>query len=277
MPIEFGGKIMHITITGNLGSGKSTICKLLENKYNFTIYSTGKVQRELAREMNISTLEMNKLMCCDPKYDTMIDDATARISRENRDKDIIFDSRLAWNFVEQSFKVFLAVDLDIAAERVHNDNRGKEEEYKDVNEAKMMLLERAKTEDKRYRDMYNLEYFNYSNYNLVIDSTYCTPETIGEIILSEAKNFYKLWKQFDGDFKDFSYHKTLFSPERLYKNKLTDLEKEKIIKNYKPSSYYIGEHIVVKKEEETYTVIEGIEEIKEAIYHKIPYVSVTLL
>lgn len=268
---------MHITITGNLGSGKSTICKLLEDKYKFTIYSTGKVQRELAREMNISTLEMNKLMCCDPKYDTMIDDTTARISRENRDKDIIFDSRLAWNFVEQSFKVFLAVDLDIAAERVHNDNRGKEEEYKDVNEAKEMLLERARTEDKRYRDMYNLEYFNYSNYNLVIDSTYCTPEMIGEIIISEAKNFYQLLREYEGEFKDFSYHKILFAPERLYKNALTDFEKEEIIKNSQSSSYYIGEHIVVKKEEETYTVIEGMEEIKEAIFQKIPYVLVTLV
>ena len=115
---------MHITITGNLGSGKSTICKILEDKYGFSIYSTGKVQRELAREMNLTTLEMNKLMCSDPKYDTMIDDTTARISRENKGKKIIFDSRLAWNFVVQSFKVFLQVSLDVAANRVINDNRG---------------------------------------------------------------------------------------------------------------------------------------------------------
>ena len=56
---------MHITITGNLGSGKSTICKILEDKFGFEIYSTGKVQRELARQMNMTTLEMNQLMCSD--------------------------------------------------------------------------------------------------------------------------------------------------------------------------------------------------------------------
>ena len=48
---------MHITITGNLGSGKSTICKLLNEKYQFEIYSTR--SRELARQMNMTTLELN--------------------------------------------------------------------------------------------------------------------------------------------------------------------------------------------------------------------------
>ena len=106
---------MHITITGNLGSGKSTIARIISEKYNFEIYSTGKVQRELAKQMNLSTLELNQLMMSDRKYDKMIDDATARISRENKDKNIIFDSRLAWHFVEYSFKVFVSVSLDVAA------------------------------------------------------------------------------------------------------------------------------------------------------------------
>jgi cytidylate kinase len=107
--IERGILFMHITITGNLGSGKSTICRLLNEKYHFEVYSTGKVQRELATQMGMTTLELNQLMCSDKKYDKMIDDETARISRENKDKDIIFDSRLAWHFVEHSFKVFVSV------------------------------------------------------------------------------------------------------------------------------------------------------------------------
>ena len=115
---------MHITITGNLGSGKSTVGKLLSEKYGFEIYSTGKVQRELARQMNLSTLELNQLMMSDRKYDHMIDDETARISRENKDKNIIFDSRLAWHFVEESYKVFVSVNLDVAAERIMKDQEG---------------------------------------------------------------------------------------------------------------------------------------------------------
>lgn len=268
---------MHITITGNLGSGKSTICKIMENEYGFTIYSTGKVQRELARELGITTLEMNKLMCNDPKYDTMIDDTTARIGRENKEQNIIFDSRLAWNFVEQSFKVFLAVSIDVAATRVMGDNRGQEEQYKTLKEAKALLLERARTEDIRYRDMYGLEYFNYSNYNLVIDSTHSSTEIIAKIIIEEAKKFYELLENYKGDFKTFSYHKTLLSPRRLLKEELTNEESENKEQLWNPSSYYIGEHILVKKEVEEYSVVDGMEEVKRAALSHIPYVSVTIV
>ena len=90
---------------------------------------------------------MNELMCSDPKYDNMIDDATTRTARENLDKDIIFDSRLAWNFVEKSFKVFVSVSLNAAADRVFKDtNRGSVEEYSSVLEAKDKLRARAETE-----------------------------------------------------------------------------------------------------------------------------------
>ena len=186
---------MHITLTGNLGSGKSTICKILRDKYGFEVYSTGTVQRQLAQEMNLTTLEMNQLMCSDRKYDTMIDDATARISRENKDKNIVFDSRLAWNFVEQSFKVFLSVSLDVAANRVMNDSRGAVESYENVEEAKELLSKRAMTENERYKQIYNLEYFNFENYDLVLDSTYATPDEIVETLLREAKKYEEAVRQ----------------------------------------------------------------------------------
>ena len=73
---------MHITLTGNLGSGKSTVCRLLEAKYGFEVFSTGKVIRSIADDMGISVLEMNELMSKDSKYDHMIDDRTAAISRD---------------------------------------------------------------------------------------------------------------------------------------------------------------------------------------------------
>lgn len=268
---------MHITITGNLGSGKSTICKILQDQYGFEIYSTGKVQREIAREMNITTLEMNQLMCSDRKYDTMIDDATARISRENRDKNIIFDSRLAWHFVEQSFKVFLSVSLDVAADRVKNDDRGIEEKYSSVEEAKKLLAARAETEDKRYKDMYNLDYFNFSNYNLVIDSTCCTPEKISSIIMKEAKNFYEIMK----DNKEFTTEnqkikKALISPSRLYKDTITEADKHhltELMKKYKDQDY-IDNEILVKKDGDNFSILEGKDEVLAAILSNTPFVSI---
>ena len=53
---------MHITLTGNLGSGKSTLSKILEAEYGYEIFSTGKVIRKIAEEHGLSVLEMNELM-----------------------------------------------------------------------------------------------------------------------------------------------------------------------------------------------------------------------
>ena len=181
---------MHITLTGNLGSGKSTLSKILEKDYGFEVFSTGKIIREIAKEQGISVLEMNKLMKEDSKYDHMIDDTSARISREQKEKDILFDSRLAWNFVEESFKVFLSVSLDVATKRVMGDgSRGDVETYASLEECKNSLLERAAEEDKRYKDIYGIEYFNYSNYNLVLDSSDCEPEVLAKLLVEEAKKF----------------------------------------------------------------------------------------
>jgi CMP/dCMP kinase len=262
---------MHITITGNLGSGKSTICRLLNEKYHYEVYSTGKVQRELASQMNMTTLELNQLMCSDKKYDNMIDDATARISSENKDKDLIFDSRLAWHFVEHSFKVFVSVSLEVAAERVMNDQRGEVEKYSSVEEAKKLLAERAATEKVRYKDIYNLNYMDFSNYNLIVDSTYCTPDKIVEIILKEAREYYKNNKETS---------KMLVSPKRLIRseelreddeNRLKDL-----IQEYQKLEFSIDTTLLVKKYGDDYEVIEGLDEAKAAYLAEVPYVPVVL-
>lgn len=192
---------MHITLTGNLGSGKSTLSKILESQYGYEIFSTGKVIRQIASEHGVSVLEMNKLMEKDHKYDHEIDNTTARISRENPDKNILFDSRLAWNFVEKSFKVFLTVSLDVAATRVNADStRGGVENYESLEEAKKKLKERAEAEDKRYKDIYGIEYFNMSNYNLILDSTDCAPEILAQILKEEADAYEKAEKERKGTY-----------------------------------------------------------------------------
>jgi cytidylate kinase len=271
---------MHITITGNLGSGKSTVCKILRDQHGFEIYSTGTVQRELAKEFNLTTLEMNQLMCSDPKYDNMIDDATARISRENRHKNIIFDSRLAWHFVEQSFKVFLSVSLDVAAERVMNDSRGEVEKYTSLEEAKKLLAARAETEDKRYKELYSLDYFNFSNYNLVIDSTCTTPENIVSVILEEAKKFEAIMKEKDVfEPGNQGVNTILLSPLSLYPGEITKEEKEQaadLVKLRKENPEKRKKEILVKKIKNELNIIEGKEDVIAAVIAEESFVPVIL-
>ena len=101
-------------MTGNLGSGKSTISRIMTDEYGYEIYSTGKIQRELAEERGLTVLEMNKLMQQDHSFDNIIDDRTRQISIERKDG-IFFDSRLAWHFAVDTFKIFLSVSIDEAS------------------------------------------------------------------------------------------------------------------------------------------------------------------
>ncbi len=179
---------MHIAITGNLGSGKSTVAKTLRAKLGYEIYSTGTIQRGIAEEMGITTLALNQKLMTDPSLDYVIDDAVERISLEC--DNIIFDSRMAWHFAHNTFSVFIKVDLDEAARRIMNDDRGSVEKFATLDEAKASISERGRLERERFSVIYGVDYAAPENYDLVIDSTDATPEEIAETIIekySEAK------------------------------------------------------------------------------------------
>lgn len=174
---------MHIAITGKLGSGKSTVAKLLSEKLGYETYSTGSVQRQAAEKMGLTTLELNQKMMTDPAFDHVIDDAVTEISKE-RDH-IIFDSRMAWHFACNAFKVFISVDPDEAAKRVFSAGRGEVETYKTTEEAKSALLERGALERERFISIYGVDYTDPANYDLVLDSTHSSSEEIADLIIRE--------------------------------------------------------------------------------------------
>ena len=172
-----------------LGSGKSTICKIISEQKGYEIYSTGKIQRQVAAQKGITTLELNKIMLEYPELDSIIDNETVRISEESSDKTIIFDSRMAWFFVKNSFKIFLTVDPLVSAQRVIKADRGNVEGYVNIQEAKTKLIERAQAEHDRFIKIYNADYWNYCNYDLVLDATWHDPDTLASIILGYIDMF----------------------------------------------------------------------------------------
>jgi cytidylate kinase len=62
-----------ISITGDLGSGKSTVSDLLLKSLNYEYIYTGKIQREIARRYNMTTLELNQYSETHPEIDEEID------------------------------------------------------------------------------------------------------------------------------------------------------------------------------------------------------------
>lgn len=173
---------MHIAITGNLGSGKSTVAIKISEKLGFEIYSTGTVQRSAAEKMGITTLELNQRMMTDPSFDHVIDDAVTRISLEK--DNIIFDSRMAWHFAHNAFRVFIKVDIDEAARRVKEANRGNVESFATVEEAKASITERGNLERERFLAIYGVDYSDKNNYDLVVDSTEHTADEVADIVIA---------------------------------------------------------------------------------------------
>lgn len=177
-----------ITITGDLGSGKSAVSKILCTKTGFSYVSTGKIQRQLAAELGLDTLAMNLLADVDPSVDDRID--SVFISLGHDEIPYVVDSRLGWFFLPDSFKVYLTVSLDVAAERILQDaSRQQTEQYEGRQEAIAKLRARKQSENQRFLTKYGADSTNLNNFDLVVDTTSRTPDAVAEIILQgfEAK------------------------------------------------------------------------------------------
>jgi cytidylate kinase len=179
------GNCIKISITGDLGSGKSTVCNYLKEHYGLKVYSIGQIQRSLAQRYNMDVLAFNKFMETHPEIDGEIDAELAMLGK--RSENMVFDSRMAWHFVPDSFKVYLTVDIDEAARRVMKDQRGKVEMYPSADDAKACLVARKESENLRYITKYGVDCSNLDNYDLVIDTTSISPREAAEKIMSEYR------------------------------------------------------------------------------------------
>ena len=191
---------MRFSITGHLGSGKSTICKLLNKEYNFDVISAGSLMRELASEKGMSVLDFQKSPSNLEHVDNYIDSAIiAKNKAIADDKNIIFDSRMAWHFLPETFKIFIVVSPYEAALRTYLTRDSKEESYTSVEQAMNQLIERRVVENRRYKAIYGVNCEDLGNYDVVIDTSYISPKEAVEIIMDcynkkeHGVNYEKLW------------------------------------------------------------------------------------
>lgn len=171
-----------ITISGDIGSGKSAVGRLLEEKTGFKFLSTGQIQRSIAKDRGMTTLELNKYAETHAEIDHDIDDFVKKLNQEP--ESLIIDSRMAWNFVPSAFKVYLTVDLEEAARRIINHQRSTEL-YNDIAAAKADILQRKDSEQNRFLKLYGVDCTDINNYDFVIDTSKDLPEQIVETILQQ--------------------------------------------------------------------------------------------
>ena len=218
----------HITLSGELGSGKSTVANYLISKMPFRIVSAGLLFRQLAAKHGMSAKEFNEFIENDPKYDHYVDDTMAELGRT--DEKIIFDSRMAWHFVPSSFKIYLYVDVDTATERIFNDVGRVSESYSDKATARQEIIDRRKSELLRYQNFYHCNLDDYSNYDLIIDTSHATREEVNELVFNSFKAFEE----------GREYTKIWLSPKSLIiKGEAGNCDDEKIVINKKDGQFFV--------------------------------------
>lgn len=179
-----------ISLGGELASGKGTTSRVLMKRLNYGIYRNGDYFRELAKKMNMDVTTFNIYVENHPEIDRQIENSAAEYAKTH--DNFIIDARLGWYAVPESFKVYLKVDLDVAARRAFFDEARKDsEKFNTLEEQKADIQKRYKLENERYWQLYQVRKEDESNYDLVIDTTELTGEETADIIEKEYKKWLK--------------------------------------------------------------------------------------
>ena len=177
-----------ITITGDLGSGKSTVSNLLKESLQYDYIYTGSIQRKIANKYNMTTLELNKYAETHPEIDEEIDATFRTLNESSR---LIVDSRLAWFFIPHSYKVYLQTDLAVSIRRISDDAQRVNERYTSVDDAADQIMARKKSENKRYMELYGANCDDLSHFDLIIDTTNLTPDQVADKITTAYQKWIK--------------------------------------------------------------------------------------
>lgn len=176
---------MRLTISGPIGSGKSTVGRIISQRLGIDFFSGGYFFRKQAEELGMTVEEFNIYAEMheevDRKLDSMIEDFLR--THDN----VLVESRLSGWICHRSgieaFKIFLSASLDVRfgriARREGNDAglRGK-------------IIERENSEMKRYKLYYGIDYSDTSIYDLVINSDNMGADEVAEVIYDSVRAKY---------------------------------------------------------------------------------------
>jgi len=173
---------MIITISGNAGSGKSTVAKEIAKKLGYNFYCVGDLRGKMATERGMTIDQLNKLGEKEAWTDNLADEYQADLAK--KEDNFIVDSRLGFHFIPAALKIFLKVHPNESARRVFINQRPDEERKESIEEVKQMLTARDENDRQRYMKYYNVDHLDLSHYDLVIDTTNLKLEQLQEKIFN---------------------------------------------------------------------------------------------
>lgn len=173
---------MLITISGEPGSGKTTVAKLLARELGLEHVYAGDLYRREAERRGKTLAEFNVLCERDHSIDRNLDAAMAERGRRG---DVILEGRLAGFLAAQeglaALKVWLTASEDVRARRVAQREHGDSQRLLATNRA------RHQSDVNRYREIYGFDLTDTSIYDVVLSSDDQTPEALAARLASEAR------------------------------------------------------------------------------------------
>ncbi len=141
--------------------------------------------REMAVERSLTILELSHSAQDNDDIDREIDARTVRLAAES--DHFVMDARLGWHFIPHSFKVFLEVRPEVAAQRIYGASRGSEHENVSLEDTRRAIEARTVSEQTRYMDYYGLDYGDHSQYDLVVDTSEWSIDQVTSLILAAVE------------------------------------------------------------------------------------------
>jgi cytidylate kinase len=178
----------RISVTGDPGSGKSTFAKAVAERTGYRLITTGNIFRELAAQMGISLTDLNERAERQAEIDAKVDDFL--VSLNETTENMVLDSRMAWHFVRNTLKIRLAVDPEVAAQRIFNDPAAMREKFTSMGQARDEVTRRKVSEVLRYKTLYGVDISDHANFDLVIDTSSKAPQDITQAF-EKAFDAYK--------------------------------------------------------------------------------------
>jgi len=174
---------MRITLSGTPGSGKTSVAKSLSRRLKLKHYSIGDLMRKIAKEKNMTLIQLTRLANKSDEIDKELDKAQIDLKKEDN---FVIDSRIGFYFIPNSVKIFLDADFDIRIKRIFGGKRV-EETYSDLSQAKKEIKERFDSEQERYRKLYDLDYLDKKNYDYILDTSKLKVEEATDKIIKFIK------------------------------------------------------------------------------------------
>ncbi len=181
-----------ITIAGSLGSGKSSTAKAVAAALQYQHLSSGDMFRKMAQERGVSVEAINIAAEVQQDIDHKVDGWLQELGQKG--ESLVVDSRMAWHWMPDSFKVFLALDPATAAERVFENiqREGRVSEHAStIDEVRASIDARFASEQKRYLSLYNVNPTDPLNFDIFINTKYNDLESVTDILIAA----YGAWRE----------------------------------------------------------------------------------